>query len=364
MFLPVLLIRDMGLWGWIVFAAPNVLGAALMGWVLTSPESSRRIVENHGGACRAVSIVTIAFHVFFVLWFVPRLVGLPVASAAIALAGAFLLITFTRPGADLGAGVLVWLFSIVMCFLFLRTPASVIPPHALLPNLDALCIAPVCVVGFALCPYLDLTFHRARQAQETRGQSHFAFGAGFGLFFFLMIVFTALYAGAMTPLLTADWRAHLRPAFGRLIAAHMIVQAAFTMAVHARSLAASRVSPGGVFGMLVMGQVAIFAALAAGMLPRMFNLDPGELVYRLFMSFYGLVFPAYVWICMLPRRAGGAPGRAGLRVTVLAILIASPFYWLGFIQNRMLWLLPGLGIVLIARFMVRRDGFGAMSEIE
>ncbi|HEY8750802.1 MAG TPA: hypothetical protein VIM11_22650, partial [Tepidisphaeraceae bacterium] len=66
MFLPVLLIRDMGLWGWIVFAAPNVLGAALMGWVLTSPESSRRIVENHGGACRAFSIVTIAFHVFFV----------------------------------------------------------------------------------------------------------------------------------------------------------------------------------------------------------------------------------------------------------------------------------------------------------
>ena len=28
----------------------------------------------------------------------------------------------------------------------------------------------------------------------------------------------------------------------------------------------------------------------------------GEIGYRVFMSFYGLVFPAYVWICIIPRR--------------------------------------------------------------
>src|SRR6266404_3216610 len=34
MFLPVLLVRDYGLWGWIVFAVPNMIGAAAMGWVM------------------------------------------------------------------------------------------------------------------------------------------------------------------------------------------------------------------------------------------------------------------------------------------------------------------------------------------
>ena len=28
------------------------------------------------------------------------------------------------------------------------------------------------------------------------------------------------------------------------------------------------------------------------------------MIYRLFMAFYGLVFPAYVWLCMLPTREG------------------------------------------------------------
>ena len=34
MFLPVLLLRDLGLGGFLVFAIPNILGAAAMGWLL------------------------------------------------------------------------------------------------------------------------------------------------------------------------------------------------------------------------------------------------------------------------------------------------------------------------------------------
>src|SRR5690242_7362807 len=34
MFLPVLLVRDYGVWGFVVFAVPNVIGAGAMGWVL------------------------------------------------------------------------------------------------------------------------------------------------------------------------------------------------------------------------------------------------------------------------------------------------------------------------------------------
>jgi hypothetical protein len=351
MFLPVLLIRDMGLWGWIVFAAPNVLGAALMGWVLKSPESSRAIVESHGGACRAFSVVTIAFHVFFVLWFVPRLAGLPMAGAGFALVAIYLLLTFGRPEADLVSGAAVWIFSIVMLAMFLRTAAAVIPAHSVLPPRDALFLAPVCILGFALCPYLDLTFHRARRALPGPSQARLAFGVGFGVVFLLMIVFSALYAGALGPLLAPDWRSHVRPYFGPIVGAHMIVQAAFTMAVHARGLTTSRIKPAGILGLLVLCQIAVFAALGAAMPRRFFNLDPGELVYRIFLSFYGLVFPAYVWIVMVPRRDRLTISSKSLtRVTALAILIAAPMYWLGFVQNRMMWLLPAVAIVLLPRW--------------
>jgi len=165
-----------------------------------------------------------------------------------------------------------------------------------------------------------------------------------------MIVFSLLYANALDPLLAPDWRTHLRPAFGAILATHMIVQATFTLSAHARSFAA-RATPAGVFGLIVLSQIAIVAALAAPMIPRLFTLDPGEIVYRLFMAFYGLIFPAYVWICMIPPARGiaAAPTRAALRVTTIAIVLAAPFFWLGFIQNRMLWLLPGVALLLLAR---------------
>jgi hypothetical protein len=79
----------------------------------------------------------------------------------------------------------------------------------------------------------------------------------------------------------------------------------------------------------------------------------GDLVYRLFMSFYGLVFPAYVWICMVPLR-GRTPGtsRRALTVLVIAIAVAAPMFWLGYVCERMLWLVAGVGVVLLARLMV------------
>src|SRR2546421_8858832 len=73
MFLPVLLVRDYGIWGWVVFAVPNVVGAAAMGWVIRSAESSHAITGNHFSACAAFSVITILFHVFFVQWMVARL---------------------------------------------------------------------------------------------------------------------------------------------------------------------------------------------------------------------------------------------------------------------------------------------------
>jgi hypothetical protein len=352
MFLPVLLIRDTGAWGWVFFAIPNVVGAAAMGWTLKSPQQSRQMVEAHPAACRAFSIVTIAFHVFFVLWFVPRLVGLPAAAIVFPLVAIYLLFTVSRGRFDLVAGVGVWMLSLVLCALFLRKVPATLPTFATLPSANAIYLLPVCLFGFALCPYLDLTFHRARQALQTPVDSHIGFGIGFGICFFSMIVFSLIYSTALAPLVGENWRDHVRPVWGWIIATHMIVQAAYTLSVHARSYVETRPKPASIFSLLIVCQIALLAAFAAAGLPRFANLDFGEICYRFFMAFYGLIFPAYVWMFMLP---GRSVNPAAVRAFMLAVLVALPMYFAGFILNRMAWLVPGVVCVLLGQALVRQQ---------
>ena len=345
MFLPVLLMRELGVWGWIVFAVPNVIGAAAMGWVLKSPQSSRQIVQNHAAACRAFSIVTIAFHVFFVLWFVPRLIGLPVAGTAFALVFIYLLLTITRPGVDLFAAAITLLISVALLVVFVTRTHVAIDISGARPAIGALWLAPACIFGFSLCPYLDLTFHRARLDQSTDASSRLVFTTGFCIWFLAMVVFSLMYSKFLAPLLLADWREHVRPVLSWIVAIHMIVQTAFTMAIHARSLAASKLTAGGGFALLLLTQLALVAGLAGNLPGRIHGLDPGELIYRLFMSFYGLVFPAYVWVCMVPKGRGGPIG------LMLGISIAAPMFWMGFIEGQMIWLVPAVAVALLSRYL-------------
>jgi hypothetical protein len=355
MFLPVLLVRDLGLWGWVVFAVPNVVGAAAMGWVLSEPRRSERIVREHRAACSAFSAVTIAFHVFFLLWFVPRLVGLPWAAVAFALTAIYLLLTLTREKLDVPTAAMVWAFSLAMFALFVSRLGHVsVPLAGREPALGNVWLAPVCIFGFVFCPYLDLTFHRARQAVDPAG-SRSAFGIGFGVCFLSMILFSLLYATTLIPLLSPEWREHLRPALGVIVAAHMIVQAAFTMSAHARSFVATETRRGAVLMLGVLAQLALFLGLGANLLPRYHGLDAGEVIYRLFMAFYGLVFPAYVWLCIVPGRDGSAGVTpAKVRAMVLGVGVAAPMFWMGFIENRMAWLVPGLLAVLLSRLTIPR----------
>ena len=75
------------------------------------------------------------------------------------------------------------------------------------------------------------------------------------------------------------------------------------------------------------------------------------------MAFYGLVFPAYVWICMIPSRdrhgaahsgIDGPLGRRKLAVFAVCVLAAMPMYWLGFIDRDERWLAPGLALRIAA----------------
>src|SRR5215217_6810354 len=67
MFLPVLLVRDYGFWAWVIFAIPNVVGAAAMGWVLKD-RVSQSITMAHRPAIKAFSLITATFQFFFALW--------------------------------------------------------------------------------------------------------------------------------------------------------------------------------------------------------------------------------------------------------------------------------------------------------
>ena len=350
MFLPVLLVRDLGIWGWIVFAVPNVIGAAAMGWVLRTREQSAHLVHEHSAACLAFSIITIAFHVFFVLWFVPRLVGLPVAAITFLAPAVYLVATATRPRADPPAALFAFAISLIMFVLFLtRVGHPSLPLTAAKPTIGAAWLAPVCLFGFLFCPYLDLTFHRARQATDAAA-ARVAFTVGFGICFLLMVVFSLLYAPLVAPLIQPRWA---RSLLGPILGAHVIGQTAFTMAAHTRSTLSTTARGGSVLWFFVIAQMAVFLGIAAWVLPAYHGVPAGELIYRLFMSFYGLVFPAYVWTCMVPGR-GGESGvtPAKLRAMLLGVLVAAPMFWMGFIEDHFVWLVPGVAAVLLSRFTV------------
>ena len=354
MFLPVLMVRQFGFLGWAVFAVPNVIGAAGLGWVLIRPGSVERIVSRHAIACQAFSAITIAFHCFFIGWLVRGMVGWP----AILICALATLVIFmvTRGGKrELIAAVVIYAISLGVIALAISThgiPANVYPPM-LRQGFGLLWLAPVVVFGFVLCPYLDLTFLRARSMTSPMAGAA-AFTLGFGLFFIVMILFTLWYV----PLLQGEAFDRVPALLLWIIAVHLIFQSSFTIALHLRPLTAADTKTS-----IKPFAIAISViALLIGWIGLGFGgggLEGialrGERVYRLFMAFYGLIFPAYVWLCMIPTRDRHAgPSHPKVIVLGVAILIVAPFFYLGFIEQRMIWLLPGMGILLISRAFLPR----------
>jgi hypothetical protein len=290
------------------------------------------------------SLVAIVFHVFFGSWMIVRFVGpLYGPFGILALVVFFIAARAGRAWLFASAAfvltVSIWMFLhgwIAREFPYLRDRPLRMPPR------DLAWIAPVSVFGFALCPYLDLTFHHARQ-QLSREGARVAFGIGFGGVFAAMILFTLAYSG---------W-ASLRSFYSltnfvaALIGGHMLLQAAQTVALHAREVV-TRPIFNGVFGVGVITLSVVFSGLLTGQ-----PVELGESVYRLFLGFYSLIFPAYVWLCMIgsPTRL---PSRRAVIVFLIAVALTTPMFWLGFIEGRMIWLLPGLGLVLLARLFVPR----------
>jgi hypothetical protein len=170
---------------------------------------------------------------------------------------------------------------------------------------DLVFLAPVFVFGFLLCPYLDLTFHRALAGSSSRHTF-----AVFGVTFVPILFLTVAYSSGITA----------------AVLVYITVQAVFTVAAHLREMRSApwpRERGPRVFLLLL-------PIAAAGL-----AVAPGEDMYLRFLGFYGLIFPAYV-LFFMATRGGNAPSRPQLVAYAAAMLAFAPLLELGFV-HRITW---------------------------
>ncbi|MEC9373439.1 MAG: hypothetical protein VYC34_06315, partial [Planctomycetota bacterium] len=306
MFLPVLLIGDFGWPAFLVFAIPNMLGAAAMGAVLRSSAHAAAFRERRLRACVCFSWITIAFHVFFLSWIAVDFLSLPpiylnraeqplLLDVYSIISGPAVLAPLFAGGAYIAAlafcgmrwrrwvrlAPLLWIASIALCAVAFTGAAYdglLAPPSwGVSSSTGLLWLAPVCIFGFALCPYLDLTFLRTRiELEGAAGRN--AFLAGFLGFFPVMIGLTLLYAGR----LVFEW------SLSGLIIAHLMMQSIYTMGVHLHELRRAPWPASRLQRALTLAAPLALAAVPIALKDDLWNDD----AYRVFMGAYGLLFPA------------------------------------------------------------------------
>lgn len=371
MFLPVYLMRDYGPWSILVFALPNIIGAAAMGAIVGTPTRSKAIAGSHDLACWLFSTVTTAFQSFFIVWLIMRW-GMSIEGIVLLVVG--IVIQAMRIGSgkkSLLIAACVFLASVACGLYWIMKDQPAAMPDASTFNsarpAELPWIAAVSCFGFALCPYLDLTFHRARRSLAGNAGS-MAFAIGFLVLFPLMLALTWLYAPGI---LKASAASGIVPSPGLAhfaIGLHMAVQLSFTIAAHApyigdeRNADSPSLLPAAGFGAFIAGLLlALLCFQGLSYKGTAFS----ELVYKGFMFLYALVFPGYVWLCMLPNwKSSARPSRRQLAAWIASSLIAMPMFWLGFIDQQEFWLGPGLAVVLAARAFVGRGSPDDQGRLE
>ncbi|MDF7800319.1 hypothetical protein P4C99_12650 [Pontiellaceae bacterium B1224] len=358
MFLPILLLRDMGWTGYWIFAVPNIVGAAVMGWVIKTRSDSAKFVEEHSGAIWWFSAITLAFHVFWILWigsFIGSALNLPlyyfIGGIGVFLLFLWMLNRFTRRGKIPQAAAILFAFSMaVLVGTFFTTDlqeASAVFFASTRKSMDARWMLPVMLFGFLLCPFLDITFHHARQQLDSKKNGRLGFTIGFVGFFSFMIFLTTRYAGAFAGAMDGSQVARIAtPWLATGILLHLLCQAFFSIHVHLNRMRtlpdARHKQPLLIVILVVAGCIGILAPV----LPGYTGLSGGEIIYRFFMSAYGLVFPAYLLYRVIARKSRTP-------FMWIAMALALPFYWMGFIEGQTIWLVPGIGLLFVGAFIAK-----------
>ena len=345
MFLPVLLVRDFGGWGWVAFAVPNVIGAAAVGWWWRTPRESAAFVLDRLPAVAAFSVVTLALQCFALAWIASAVLG---GGWGFAFAAAGVIVPWVgQRVAGPAWAAATWLASATVGVVLLAAGWFDVPDAGLDDPAGLAGLAAACGMGFALCPHLDVTLHAARQATP---RPRLTFGVGFGVLFLAMIALTFAYATKLPGLMLADFEGAGRLA-GWGICVHLLGQVCFTNAAHLGAVgrvadAAGRPGVGVGPTWLLTTVAAAAMGWTAGTLPlrEVLAYAPGELIYRGFLTFYGLIFPAALLV------------GSGRRFWT-CVLAAAPFFAVGFFGGAMAWSAAGIAVLLVG-WGVRRTSAG------
>lgn len=325
-FLPVLLLRDYGWVSLAVFALSNVLGAAAFGWVMNKQRQAA-FLSSHRPMLQLFSRITIAFQVFFVAW-ISALVGWWLLWVMLALVALF----YQADRVINWVAVGVFLLSMLLFGSYLLTEPQLavgaLQPsgwHTLLPL----------VLGFVLSPYLDLTFHRAlAQSPNPR----LSFGLGFGVFFLILLVFVLFYSRDLASLVAGEG---LNVGLIWPVLTFIILQTAFTVALHLREsqrLQAVSWQPYLWIASVYLALLVVVLHTSVFWCLPWLALPLTELIYKVFLLFYGLVVPLYLLL---------GKNRTAFWIT---LLFCTPAYSLGFLLGGdFLLLLSGcmLGVALM-----------------
>lgn len=190
-------------------------------------------------------------------------------------------------------------------------------------------LAPIIILGFLACPWLDPTFHRARQLAPNRH----AFGI-FGICFFAVLLFVTTYFEFES---FGTWS---------LILPFLFYQATFTMSAHLREIRELGAKDG--WGSATLLSSLSLIGLAIGFLIWMtccFDIAIEWLndTYLRFLGLYGLVFPAWILAFMLgnARQSGGT-----ILLLIVGLVIALPMAEIGMIHDSRWWLVPPVLLVI------------------
>ncbi len=375
MVFPIFMIADFGWPGWVVFVVPNVIGAASVGFLLRSRAHAEGFLETHRHAVRAFSWVTCIFHVFVLAHLVPGMQVLTgvreifggATSDLVLILGltavlSFFAWRFARRDSIATIARDAWVVLVLSAVLLLLAPQARGTGGYHMPSFShefprwmALFALAGTSLGFLTCPFLDVTFLRIRSGLDDPKRARAAFALGFCVPFLALVTMTGLYASSFF------FRRHGASFyFYDFIVGHILVQSVFTIGFHA--WATRRIpKPNRTDVWLVPISIVVGLLLFGGQEVKEFFSPTGfpfRFGYELLISAYALPFPAYVWIvCVWAKR----PTRRSLTVCAIAIVLAGPLFWIGYLGDRWEFVPLGVAVVLASPALLFVGKRGAKS---
>jgi len=356
LFYPVLLYRDFGSISWYFFSIPNILGAVFFPWVIKNAQQSKDFIKKHIFFCKLFSFVTVLFQFYFLLCILIPFVSI---QGLILILFFSLLFFFICENHILIVSPIIWtvsLLSLLVIFKFHYKLTLPIPVRDNVQIKEVLGLLPVFIIGFFFCPYLDLTFHRVVKELQIY-QLKLAYIIAFLLLFLCFLILGIYYYPIAYQVFFRISNPSLSPAYLAFYI-YIIIQIVFTGVVHLQEFSNLRpsVSFWNFFIYISIG-LFLYAVFANGeiiILGKIMYLR--EIIYRCFLSFYGLATPLYFWIfCINTYSCQSLTNRKKWFIWLIIFFAVLPFYILGFFGDFRIipYVLPaGVLIILLAPYLI------------